>query len=96
MKGLVRFFILPVSSTSCFIKWFYIRLVLIFLYFNESSVVLLLILTTLLPLYEPLIGYIKSQRSSITKTKALKGKLENIITGNMVSTQELRTTQDEI
>lgn len=73
---------------------------IIFIYFYENSVVLLSILATLLPLYETLVDYAKSQRSSITRTKALKNKLENIIesiiAGNTVDTQELRTTQDEI
>ena len=73
---------------------------IVILIFSQDSVTLFSILASLLPLYETLGDYIKSQRASIIKIKDLKSRLEelleNIIHGQTVTTTDLRTVQDEI
>jgi len=73
---------------------------LIFLFFSKDSTVLFSILASLLPLYESLGEYIKSQREAIIKTKALKSRLEDfierLIEGQKINSSDLRITQDEI
>jgi len=70
------------------------------LYFAENSAILFSILASLLPLYEILGDYIKSQHTSIATIKNLKCRLEalieNIIEGQTVTAADLRTMQDEI
>lgn len=72
----------------------------IVLIFSRDTVILFSTLFSLLPLYETLGDYVKSQRASIIKIKDLKSKLESLIEkivgGQTITTTELRTTQDEI
>tara|TARA_B100000745_G_scaffold52942_1_gene31476 strand:+ start:6744 stop:7619 length:876 start_codon:yes stop_codon:yes gene_type:complete len=73
---------------------------MLFIFFHGSSHLLLTVIVTLLPLYEVLCDYARSQYLSISKIKELQSKIEERIErvtgGESVLQSQLRTIQDEI
>lgn len=74
--------------------------VLSIFFFHKDIINLLLIIATLIPLFEILTDYVKSQWFAIIRIKKLKNKLdsmiEGIIDGKNISSQDIRIIQDEI